>query len=356
MRHCIALILAFTLPCAAETLFSVTDLGSFGGTVSDGWSINAYGQVVGRSTNAQGVSNSFLSTGGASIQQLGSDGAALSINSGGVVVGQANGRATQWDTSGQHTMQSLGNISSANAINSAGHVAGNSETNSGGMHATLFRNSQISDLGHLGDDWSAAYGINDSDTVTGYGFANGMARAFLWTETGGMQQIGTLGGSQSWGMGINDSGEITGHATLASGYAHAFFFDTAMHDLGTLGGNSSYGYGINDRRMVVGYSYDTAGQQRAFLWCDGYLYDLNSLLIEGGWMLEAAYGINNAGQIVGTGRRGDTVSAFLLNPFAPSGDVPLGGAAAAVPEPNTAILSAFAIFGLTALSYLRRPH
>jgi hypothetical protein len=41
--------------------------------------------------------------------------------------------------------------------------------------------------------------------------------------------------------------------------------------------------------------------------------DLNKLIPAGsGWMLQEAYGINNAGQIVGTGMHNGQEHAFLL--------------------------------------------
>jgi probable HAF family extracellular repeat protein len=67
-----------------------------------------------------------------------------------------------------------------------------------------------------------------------------------------------------------------------------------MEDLHTLGGTVSGAYGINDAGQVVGESDLGDGSSHAFLW-DGSMHDLGTL----GGTISAAYGINNAGQVVG---------------------------------------------------------
>jgi probable HAF family extracellular repeat protein len=65
---------------------------------------------------------------------------------------------------------------------------------------------------------------------------------------------------------------------------------------------------------VVGRSQNAGSEMRAFLY-SGSMLDLNSLLPPGsGWTLVDATGINNAGQITGTGLSQGQVRAFLLTP------------------------------------------
>ena len=71
-------------------------------------------------------------------------------------------------------------------------------------------------------------------------------------------------------------------------------------DLGTLGGGNSRAYGINDAGQVVGQSYTASGEERAFLWQAGVMTDLGTL---GGDYSEAC-AINNAGQVVGQSNNG----------------------------------------------------
>jgi probable HAF family extracellular repeat protein len=132
-----------------------------------------------------------------------------------------------------------------------------------------------------------------------------------------------------------------GHAALASGYEHAFMWSGGvMTDLGTLGGNS-FAYGLNQAGDVVGYSSLNNGASHAFLERNGLLVDLNSLLGAGsGWELMAAYGINDAGQIVGTGMFQGQERVFRLDPTV-----------SAIPEPSGATLAAL---GLGLLVLVRR--
>jgi probable HAF family extracellular repeat protein len=73
-----------------------------------------------------------------------------------------------------------------------------------------------------------------------------------------------------------------------------------MRDLGTLGAGSSHAYGINDAGQVVGWA-DTAEVRHAFITGpDGAgMADLNSLIDPSeGIVLSYANGINNAGQVI----------------------------------------------------------
>jgi probable HAF family extracellular repeat protein len=77
-----------------------------------------------------------------------------------------------------------------------------------------------------------------------------------------------------------------------------------LTDLGTLGGNETFAYGINDAGQVVGYSYTAAGDLHAFITGPNGvgMTDLNSLLeLPAGIVLWEAHGINNVGQVIAIG-------------------------------------------------------
>jgi probable HAF family extracellular repeat protein len=147
---------------------------------------------------------------------------------------------------------------------------------------------------------------------------------------------------------VNDSGEVVGFASLSDGYQNAFAeIGGAMIDLGTLGGGSSYAYGVNKSGEIVGYSWLADGDQSAFLYDDGTMMNLNSLLpANSGWDLQQAYGINDSGQITGTGLYNGQLTAFVLTdpPSGPSG-------IDAVPEPQELVIVGAA---LVMIAFLRR--
>jgi probable HAF family extracellular repeat protein len=75
-----------------------------------------------------------------------------------------------------------------------------------------------------------------------------------------------------------------------------------MTDLGTiLGLPVSLATGINNPGQVVGFSQDMNGNNTvAFLWQDGVMTDLNTLLPpDSPWFFIEALGINDRGQIAG---------------------------------------------------------
>ena len=89
-----------------------------------------------------------------------------------------------------------------------------------------------------------------------------------------------------------------------------------VKDLGTLpGGSNSYAFGINDSGQVVGRSDTSSRYAHAFLYSNGQMQDLNSLIPVGsGWILREAWGINTSGQIVGWGVINGHSRAFLATP------------------------------------------
>ena len=177
----------------------------------------------------------------------------------------------------------------ATAINNRGQVVGISGTCDQAVgrytaaHIVLWEKGTVTDLGNLGAPWwNTAMAINQRGDVVGFAGVPGgdadnpILHAFLWTRRDGIQDLGTL------------PGDVTSQAN-----------------------------GMNDRGQVVGVSCDAAGSCRAFLWEDGVMTDLNTLVAPGyTGILTTAQDINDRGEI--TGRAFDPVTgerpAFLATP------------------------------------------
>jgi uncharacterized protein (TIGR03437 family) len=234
----------------------------------------------------------------------------------------------------------------------------------------------------LGSD-DAAFGINSGGTVAGasVGQDGNSVDPLLWV--GGLaQSLPILSPyKQSLATSVNDSGVAAGAAVNISftldttgNLAHAVIFnaDGTVTDLGVVGTDqSSLATGINNSGTVVGFSNqnppdftiqlqaileDPKGTTRGFVYTNGKIYDLNTLLTNGtGWSLAYATAINNAGQIIGTGTlqtpSGPVQHGFLLTPAAtppPTGPAITGIAGVAGSVPFVANLSSnglFAIYG-----------
>lgn len=163
-----------------------------------------------------------------------------------------------------------------------------------------------------GDPVGAALGVNDNNQVVG---ASGMCgsgpggspipvHAVLW-QNGTITDLGNLGGAvNNIAYAINESGQIVGASDLqGDNTGHAFLWQKGvMTDLGTLAGDSSsVAFGINGNGQVVGLSCDQSFNCRAFLWESGVMTDLNALTPPGSSLyLLNAQDINSQGEIVGT--------------------------------------------------------
>lgn len=305
----------------------VADLGTLGGTSSQGFALNNFGQVVGEATlTGDFASHGFLHDGTAMLDVGtvgGSFSTATAINDAGQVAGHSQ-------VPGDHALEAFlysagaitglgdlgGGYSAAAAINQAGHVVGSSLTASSQFHAFLYRNGSMTDLGSLGGGYSSAFAINDSDMVVGESVLPiGDTRGFIYSG-GVMTDLGTLGGNYSSASAINNAGQVIGTSSTTGDLQYNGFIYSGgvMTDLGTLGGFYSTAYAINDLGQVVGETETGQFVQRAFLWQDGTMIDLNTLLpANSGWQLNSAQFINNAGRIVGQGTLNDKPQCFILD-------------------------------------------
>ncbi|APW63503.1 hypothetical protein [Paludisphaera borealis] len=126
-----------------------------------------------------------------------------------------------------------------------------------------------------------------------------------------------------------------------------------------MGDGANLAYAINNAGLVVGSRFQDAAADdnrlRAFMMKDGVLTDPCSLLPTGsGWILTAALGVNNLGQIIGVGKHDGKVNAFLLSPS--SVVPPLDTAEVPVPEPASVVcFTTLIVAGLIRASRKREP-
>jgi probable HAF family extracellular repeat protein len=290
--------------------YSITDLGTFGGNVSAAYGINNRGQVVGSAQlECNCVTHPYLWAEGV-LHDLGAmpgatSNSALGINELGQVAGSST-HAFLW--SRESGMVDLGFPGEASKVNNRTQVAGTIYGSP--EQAFLWTNGTVRELGGLYGAGSAAYGLNNLGQVVG----QSGGRAFLWTEQAGIKDLGTFSGSAG-ANAINDLGQIVGVSYSGVFGSHAAYFSRqGPIDLGTLGGPSEAS-AINNLGQVVG---DAGG--RAFLTDlnGGPMVDLYTLIPpNSGWLgLINARGINDAGEIIGTGVLPgyDNVHAYLLTP------------------------------------------
>jgi probable HAF family extracellular repeat protein len=336
--------------------YSIADLGTLGGTESFAYAINDRGDIVGQSrltgdtssegflyrrtrlTNLAPVNSGHIQTvGPTGINKRGE--ISCGVISNGLYV------PAIYDVH-QGSIVTLGSLGSpassgfsgvATSINDRGQAVGYSYLDGFNRHAFLYSDGEMIDIGSFGG-YSLALAISNtgvivgasSDTVAGY------AHAFVYRD-GVMSEINPFGGpnNESYALGLNDDGVVVGEGLNATGTAfHGFIFaDGLVTDIGTLpGGRNSSAFSINNKGQIVGVAdspFDgicyvratgvsvpcISYAQRAFLYQDGEMMDLNSLIpSDSGWNLQWAFDINGRGQIVGYGVREGKFRAYLATP------------------------------------------
>lgn len=329
----------------AASLYSVTDLGSLSGsTYSYATSINNVGQVVfnaGLGTTNGSPVRGFLYSNGQLLEISpppgNTDISVTDINNVGQVL--ANSANDNYFTGvtpliySDGTAQSLGiGDGIAYAINDSGQVVGG--TTGGGIFpelafpsgaAFLYSRDTTTNINtNLGENY-VAYGLNNLSQVVG--IFGSPSRAFLY-DNGAITNLGTLpGDNYSSAEDINDLGQVVGVSApsgVNDGTAFLYSSNTGMISLGRLFPTDTYSVaiGINNLGQVVGWSgtntnfYSESGEGiRAFLYSDGIMQDLNSLIAPSSdFILTQAQAINDRGEIVGAGSINGELHAVLLTP------------------------------------------
>jgi probable HAF family extracellular repeat protein len=322
-------MMAMTVSGAARAqTFHVRDLGTLGG-LGDTESFDIAGvgpMVVGFATGADAHHTAFVWNGTTltAIPPIGTDtqSSAFGVDGFGRIVGvsyslgEPDVHAFRWE---QGVVTVLGNFT-PRGVNAAGDIVGFfAITDTWGLrqdHACLLSNGAASptDLGTLfGASWSQAYAINARGQVVGItgAAADQGTRAALWFN-GAKVDLGTLGGTTSAAYALNDTGLAVGWSDIGgatpNNRATKFVLDTnglvlSRVNMGVLptsvpgAGAWSYAYGVNNAGLVVGQS-----NGRAFVDLGTGMLDLNGLVPSApGWFLVTARSVDESGRIAAWG-------------------------------------------------------
>jgi probable HAF family extracellular repeat protein len=375
----VSLSLVLSQPVASQTTYTITDLGTLGGTFSFGNYVNANGAVSGKSTLAgDTVLHAFLWENGVMTDLgpgfHGPNSAAIINNASEIATGDAQYSSTAatgvenlfcdsplvchavtWTADGVLTdLGTLGGPGSAGLfINDSGQVVGVSETKTidpfgfdgidgGGFPAIrgfVFQNGKMTKLSTLGGYDSIANANNSLGHVGGTAqLAGGIDPAVgfvpqhpvTWIN-GAILDLGTLGGKWGFVESMNSVGQVSGITSLAGeAHVHGFMWQNGvMTDVGTLPGDTDSDVSqINNLGEGVGFSGNSTSM-RATILQNGVMNDLNILVpLDSGYQLFASTGNNNVGQIVAVAvviATGET-HAVLLTPNNNSSRGKAGGA------------------------------
>jgi probable HAF family extracellular repeat protein len=316
-------------PARAELRFTVTNLGTLGGTLSEALAINASGQVAGRAGLANGATHATRWTNGVA-QDLGTFGGrnsvAYGINDAGQVAGVANlagdffvaGALWAADGTPQQLIAPNTLDTAAFALNNGGAVVGEAPRAlpATGIAPVTWRNGiAMSAALSIGATVSgSARAINNAGQVAG---RVGDSAALWLSDAADVRLLPPLSGTlPTTAAAINAAGAVAGSALTTLGTTRAVLWQFGgVTDLGSLGGASSDAYGLNDRGEVVGRAMNAAGVFQGFIRAGGGMVNLNSMLAPGsGATVTTARAINVHGQIAGTATIAGQTRAVLLTP------------------------------------------
>jgi probable HAF family extracellular repeat protein len=339
-----------------QTAYTVTDLGTLGGTFGCAMGINNQnwaefmdtlpGEQLHAGLWINGVKIDFGTFGGPDLNS--------SIYYGGVnqrkqAVGYAEtsepaadnlcgfGTGLQclpffWQNGVMTALPTLGGRNGvATVINNHGQVAGAAQSTTPDSACSAFQSVRpvIWEKGkarelpmYPGDEDGIALSINDRGQAVGNSgcwvpaAGSALNHALLW-DNGTVTYLPSLGGEMSVPVTINNHGQAVGVSDLAGDTAaHAVLWqDGIANDLGTLLGDPySEADGINDNGQVVGGSCGDSCS--AYVWANGTMTDLNSLIpADSPLFLYFAHAINSRGAIVGMAIwNGSEFHAFLATP------------------------------------------
>jgi probable HAF family extracellular repeat protein len=319
--------------------YILKDLGTLGGSSAQAYDVNDQGQVVGFATTAAPQTRAFRWQDGV-MTNLGTLGGTFSSASGLNVFGQVAGsssvaagappRATFWNGSAMVNLTpdlSASEGSAAYGINDQSHIVG-TISGVGAPVPFIWRGGVVTRLEDLAGPGAYAWDLNNADQVVGSAYSpdltllGQMQHAVLW-QNDAITDLGVLPGDEdSSAVAINTFGDIVGSSgrtdpdTYESTY-RPFLYSGGMMTAIQMPSTESYASDINDSRAIVGTMRAAGGFSKfhAFMYVDGVVTDLNTVIPAAGLHLVDAKAISNDGRIAGVaidvqGR----YHAFLLTP------------------------------------------
>jgi len=230
----------------------------------------------------------YLSDGEGDVNAINDRGQVVGSNQAGLPVRWDNGRETVLLPASPDQF-----LATATALNNDGHVVGYTYLNSGENVPFLWANGRVRPLPGLTN--AIPRGINDHDQIVGS--LTDPQGAFLYDH--GHVTVLTANGTWLSASDINNGGQIVG-TILDQGIAKAMIWKNGTYTvLPGLGGNNDAAYAINEVGQVVGSSAIADGTLHAVLWDHGAVVDLRLDESRGGPTGASATAINDRGVIVG---------------------------------------------------------
>lgn len=241
----------------------------------------------------------------------------VGLNDQGLAIGVAiNRRTTErqgMTFSGSKVTLLSGTHSRPFAVNNAGQIAGESQVAGATKSAAvIWDGAKVTPLGECCA--SAAHGIDNRGLTFGNIYdKNGRYQAFIWDGVHAAQRIGPADGFSS-ALVMNQSGDIVVQLFPDD---LMLYHDGAMKRLALSDKRpAAHPRAMNDCKVIVGEFGPFGDADRAFVWSEAQGFrDLNDLIGEHkGWVLQAATGINEAGEVVGVAEHNREEAGFLLIP------------------------------------------
>jgi probable HAF family extracellular repeat protein len=338
---------ALTAPAAAQTRYTITDLG----VETTPWAVSDSGLITGTvvvpaTRKSPALIRAFVWRNGTKtvLGTLGGPGSqARAVNNQGRVVGYSDRSSVSgdyaafvWDSAtGMRDLNAIAGadgrsaaslgwtLKTATAINDSGQIlgrgthtgrtdgcntylwqldaAGNVQVTPVPLGLDPYGDSESRGLNNLGQVSGAQPNLVDPSGPTNYEWA-----AAMWDAETGITRIDPDAYFMSNAYSLNDFGQAVGPKSLVEGGFRAFFWDSVggLRDLGTLGGADSNAYTVNNAGQVVGWADTATGGIAAYIWDNvNGMRNLNTLANVGtSWVLKSVRGINNAVDASGASR------------------------------------------------------